>query len=130
MRSCERPPKRSARNAVPLSVSKRYALSIRTQGSSCRRRASSSLRRVSAFSASSSSSRAASHSSRVPVLWLVCFSPSLCSSPDRRCFYERRILALKRLDRTAAPALRHGLRHWIREDVLLPFLHAVEDGLR
>jgi len=40
---------------VPLSVSKRYALSIRTQGSACRRRASSSLRRVSSFSASSSS---------------------------------------------------------------------------
>src|ERR1700722_8179424 len=63
MRSCERPLKRSAREAVPSSVSKRYSLSIRTQGSSCRHRASSSLRRVSAFSASSSSFRAAIHSS-------------------------------------------------------------------
>src|SRR3981189_840806 len=71
MRSCERPLKRSARDAVPSSVSKRYSLSIRTQGSSCRRCASSSPRRVRAFSASSSSSRAASHSSRVPILWSV-----------------------------------------------------------
>jgi pimeloyl-ACP methyl ester carboxylesterase len=37
---------------VPWPVSKRYSLSIRTQGSSCRHPASSSLRRVSAFSAS------------------------------------------------------------------------------
>src|SRR5712691_1166738 len=75
MRSCERPLKRSAREAVASSVSKRYSLSIRTQGNSCRCRASSSLRRVSSFSAASSSRRAASHSSRVPVLWLVigCF---------------------------------------------------------
>src|SRR6478752_2277455 len=42
--SCERPPKRSASEALPSSVSKRYALSMRTHGSSCRRRASSSLR--------------------------------------------------------------------------------------
>src|SRR5258706_14630280 len=70
MRSCERPLKRSARDAVPSSVSKLYSLSIRTQASSCRRCASASLRRVSAFSSSSSSSRAASHCSRVPILWL------------------------------------------------------------
>src|ERR1700720_2571076 len=67
MRSCDRPRKRSASEALPSSVSNRYSLSIRTHGSSCRRRASSSLRRVSSFSALSSSSRAASHSSRVPV---------------------------------------------------------------
>src|SRR5262245_24454010 len=71
MRSCERPRKRSASEALPSSVSNRYALSMRTHGSSCRRRASSSLRRVSSFSASSSWSRAASHSSRVPVLCFV-----------------------------------------------------------
>src|SRR5215813_6599154 len=70
-RSCERPRKRSASEALPSSVSNRYALSMRTHGSSCRRRASSSLRRVSSFSASSSWSRAASHSSRVPVLCFV-----------------------------------------------------------
>src|SRR5688572_31141891 len=69
--SCERPSKRSASEALPLSVSNRYSLSIRTRGSSCRRRASSSLRRVSSFSSLSSPSRAASHSSRVPVLCFV-----------------------------------------------------------
>src|SRR5690348_8948070 len=71
MTSCERPMKRSARDALPLSVSKRYSLSTLTHGSFCRHCASSSLRRVSSFSALSSSSRAASHSSRVPVLWSV-----------------------------------------------------------
>src|SRR2546425_11033430 len=71
MRSCERPRKRSASEALPSSVSNVYFLSIRTHGSSCRRRASSSLRRVSSFSALSSSRRAASHCSRVPVLCLV-----------------------------------------------------------
>src|SRR5437773_9819699 len=71
MRSCERPRKRSASEALPSSVSNSYFLSIRTHGSSCRRRASSSLRCVSSFSAFSSSSRAASHCSRVPVLCLV-----------------------------------------------------------
>src|SRR3989442_1704489 len=71
MRSCERPRKRSASEALPSSVSNVYCLSIRTHGSSCRRRASSSLRRVNSFSALSSSSRAASHCSRVPVLCLV-----------------------------------------------------------
>src|SRR6266568_79321 len=76
-RSCERPLNRSARDAVPSSVSNRYSLSMRTQGSSCRCCASSSPRRVSAFSASSSSSRAASHSSRVPILWSGMVSPLL-----------------------------------------------------
>src|SRR6266550_3149715 len=71
MRSCERPRKRSASEALPSSVSNVYCLSIRTHGNSCRRRASSSPRRVSSFSAFSSSSRAASHCSRVPVLCLV-----------------------------------------------------------
>src|SRR5881296_24165 len=70
-RSCERPRKRSASEALPSSVSNRYSLSIRTHGSSCRRRASSSLRRVSSFSSLSSSSRAASHSSCVPVMCFV-----------------------------------------------------------
>src|SRR5262245_15117750 len=44
--------------------------------------------------------------------------------------HERRILALKRLGGAAAPALRHGLCHGIGEDVLLTFLHPVEDGSR
>src|ERR1700719_1826884 len=70
-RSCDRPRKRSASEALPSSVSNRYSLSIRTHGSSCRRRASSSLRRVSSFSASSSSSRVASHSLRVVVMCFV-----------------------------------------------------------
>src|SRR6478609_1065000 len=74
MRSCEHPLNKSARDAMPSSVSKRYSLSIRTQGRFCRHCASSSLRRVSAFSALSSSSRAASHSSRVPILWSVIVS--------------------------------------------------------
>src|SRR3989442_5910496 len=71
MRSCERPLKRSASEALPSSVSNLYCLSIRPHGSSCRRRASSSLRRVSSFSALSSSSRAASHSLRVPIMCFV-----------------------------------------------------------
>src|SRR6267378_1489901 len=80
MRSCERPRKRSASEALPSSVSNRYSLSIRTHGSSCRRRASSSLRRVSSFSAFSSSSRALSHSSRVPVLcFAIALLPFLCA---------------------------------------------------
>src|SRR3954447_836803 len=66
--SSERPRKRSPSESLPSSDSNRYSLSIRTQGSSCRRRASSSLRRVSSFSASSSSSLAASHSSRVAAV--------------------------------------------------------------
>src|ERR1700737_4215258 len=77
MRSCERPLKRSARDAVPSSVSKLYSLSMRTQGSSCRRCANSSPRRVSAFSSLSSSRRAASHCSRVPIVWLFIVSSSL-----------------------------------------------------
>src|SRR5918912_4365378 len=81
MRSCERPLNRSARDHMPSSVSKRYSLSIRTQGSLCRHCASSSLRRVSSFSALSSSSRAASHSSRVPVLCFV-FIALLCLLPS------------------------------------------------
>src|SRR5882672_3421759 len=82
-RSCERPLKRSASEALPSSVSNRYSLSIRTHGSSCRRRASSSLRRVSSFSASSSSSRPASHSLRVPVM---CFVIALLSFPSPQPF--------------------------------------------
>src|SRR5436309_1680498 len=85
MRSCERPLKRSASEALPSSVSNLYCLSIRTHGSSCRRRASSSLRRVSSFSALSSSSRAASHCSRVPVVWLVIALGSLFLSMSLWC---------------------------------------------
>src|SRR6266545_419095 len=71
MRSCERPLKRSASEALPSSVSNRYAFSMRTHGSSCRHRASSSPRRVCSFSALSRSIRAASHSFRVPVMCFV-----------------------------------------------------------
>src|ERR1700719_2604611 len=70
-RSCERPLKRSASEALPSSVSNRYSLSIRTHGNSCRRFASSSLRRGSSFSALSRLRRAAVHSLRVPVLCFV-----------------------------------------------------------
>src|SRR5215470_20385939 len=61
----------------------------------------------------------------------VCLLSSLSSliSLDVPC-YERRILALERLGGSAAPALRHGLCHGIGENVLLSFLHSVEDGLR
>src|ERR687891_1583409 len=83
MRSCEHPLKRSARDAMPSSVSKRYSLSIRTQGSLCRHCASSSLRRVSSFSALSSSSRPESHSSRVPILWSVIVF--LLLATDKQC---------------------------------------------
>ena len=55
---------------APSSVSKRYALSIRTHGSSCRRRATSSLRRVSSFSALSRSS-GPSASRRETTFWRV-----------------------------------------------------------
>src|SRR5438552_1020542 len=79
MRSCERPRKRSGSEAFPSSVSNRYSLSIRTQGSSRRCRARSSPRRVYSFSASSSLSRAASHSSRVPVFCFVIDLLSLLS---------------------------------------------------
>src|ERR1700730_9046449 len=79
MRSCERPRKRSASEALPSSVSNRYSLSIRTHGSSCRRCANSSLRFVRSFSSLSSSSRAASHSLRVPV---TCFVIVLVSFPS------------------------------------------------
>src|SRR5262245_41717875 len=71
MRSCERPRKRSASEALPSSVSNRYSLSTRTHGSSCRRRANSSLRCVSSFSSLSRSIRASSHSLRVPVMCFV-----------------------------------------------------------
>src|ERR1700739_1400734 len=63
------------------------------------------------------------------------FAPSsLCLGGDGLWVYEFCKLALERLDRTAAPALRDGLRHGIREYFLFPFLHSVEnrsrDGLR
>jgi hypothetical protein len=54
--------------------------------------------------------------------------PSCCSCRVVRRLEQRRILALERLGRAAAPALSHGLRHGIGEDVLLPVLHSVEDG--
>src|SRR5438876_4474851 len=76
MRSCDRPWKRSASDALPLSVSNRYSLLTWTHGSSCRRRARSSLRCVSSFSALRSSRRSLSHSSRVPVLCFVVVSAS------------------------------------------------------
>jgi hypothetical protein len=43
---------------------------------------------------------------------------------------EHRVLALHRLDDTAAPGLGDGLRHRIGEDVLFAVLHSVEDGAR
>src|SRR6266849_4222084 len=104
MRSCERPLKRSARDAGPSSVSKRYSLSIRTQGSSRRRCASSSPRRVSAFSASSSSSRAASHSSRVPILWSVIL-PLLFGATFLPSFLDELLQA----DERFVPSLRNVL---------------------
>src|SRR5215472_6508970 len=64
---CEFPWNRPASDAGPSSVSKRYSLSMRTQGNSCRRRASSSLRRVSSFSSLRSCSRCSSHSSCVAI---------------------------------------------------------------
>src|ERR1019366_8180872 len=70
MRSCERPRKRSARDSVPSSVSRRYSLSIRTQGSSCRCRASSSLRPVSAFSARSNPNSEAIGGALCPLVGL------------------------------------------------------------
>src|SRR5262245_1322861 len=44
--------------------------------------------------------------------------------------HETGELALERLDHASAPALGHGLGHGIREDVLLPFLQAIEDATR
>ena len=51
-----------------------------------------------------------------------------CSGVDRLCCYERRILALHRLDRAAVPVQFQGRRHGIGEDLLRAALHAVEDG--
>src|ERR1051326_6929764 len=67
-RSCERPRKRSASEALPASVANWYFLSIRTHGSSCRRRATSSLRRVSSFAAWGAWRRAAVQTSRDTTL--------------------------------------------------------------
>src|SRR5712691_9764844 len=114
MSSCERPLNRSASDTVPSSVSKRYSLSIRTQGSSCRRRASSSLRRVSSFSASSSSSRAASHSSRVPVMcFVISMSLSLFLSMSLSLFLPRSLL-------TTSAAMRQRLRSVSLSDFVPP----------
>src|SRR5690606_16024008 len=114
MRSCERPRKRSASEALPSSVSKRYSFSTGTHGSACRRRASSSLRRVSSFSASSSSSRAARHSSRVPVVWVAMGrslqsaipGPTLSVAPGsgRACPCVARRLLVKAVVRGTRPA--------------------------
>src|SRR3989454_9456717 len=159
-RSCERPRKRSASEALPSSVSNRYFLSIRTHGSSCRRRASSSLRRVSSFSALSRSSRAASHSSRVPVMCFVIAllsflrvsfivrsfrltfgpaQPSIHASippPARSRRGARYHLGDHRGD-LPFRGLRRGRelsakihREPVREDVLLPGLNAVKDRER
>src|SRR5262250_3325399 len=99
---CERPRNRSARDALPSSVSNRYSLSIRTHGSSCRRRTSSSLRRVTSFSASSNASRAVSHCSRVPVLWSIGAVPpagvALLLAHLARCRSRDRITAGHRHD--------------------------------
>src|SRR5882724_12070541 len=54
-------------------------------------------------------------------------SVTQCSPAFR---HEGRELALKPLSCTAAPAVSDRRRHRIREDVLLPFLHSVEDGSR
>ena len=43
---------------------------------------------------------------------------------------DSRVLALEGLVHAAAPALSHGLRHRIGEDVVLVVLHSVEDGAR
>src|SRR5207237_6297698 len=143
MRSCERPRKRSASEALPSSVSNRYSLSIRTHGSSCRRRASSSLRRVSSFSSLSSSTRAASHSSCVPVMCFVIalllflrvsfIVRSLPSHSCRGARYHRgdhrRHLPFRGLRR--GPELSAKIhRERVREDLLLPRLNAVEDRER
>src|SRR5262249_49268463 len=94
----ERPRKRSASEALPSSVSKRYRFSTRTHGSSCRCRANSSLRRVCSFSALSRSSRARTHSSRDATFGVSnSFTVFICSSlfwsllsvfsvRSRRCF--------------------------------------------
>src|SRR4029077_7557663 len=136
-RSCERPRKRSASEALPASVSNRYSLSIRTHGSSCRCRASSSLRRVSSFSAWSRSSRAASHSLRVPVLCfvigLLSWSGSISQNHSCSCRGAREHrggqcgeLPFRGLRRRLE--LSRELRgEGVREDVLLPGLDAVED---
>src|SRR6266700_1013517 len=142
MTSRLRPSNSSANVRVPSSVSKRYSFSIRTQGSSRRRCASSSPSRVCSFSRASSSSRAAAHSSRVPTLRSVTvFSPfvpsqqlgvtdTVLSSRNGQSFQQRRVLALERLGRTAAPALRHRRSHRIGEDLVLPVLQTLEDCAR
>src|SRR5919108_38183 len=111
MRSCERPRKRSASEALPSSVSNRYSLSTRTHGSSCRRCASSSLRRVCSFSAASSSSRAASHSFRVAVLCLA-IARARCVVAEAEIALVSRDLGwpAKALDAARATLEAHGDR--------------------
>src|SRR5260370_17381603 len=55
---------------------------------------------------------------------------AICLRLALPCSYEGRILALKLLDRTAAPALCQGLRHGVGKDFFLSLLHSVEDSSR
>src|SRR5690242_14910942 len=138
MRSCERPWNRSASEALPSSVSNRYSLSTRTQGSCCRRFATSSLRRVSSFSALSRSSRAASHSLRVPVMcFVIVISPlsvgcylGMSRNVRRGWRHERCKLTLECLGYAAAPAVGDRLGRTIGKDVVLLFLQSIEDAPR
>src|SRR5438445_4019336 len=41
---------------------------------------------------------------------------------------EKRDLAFEGLDYAVAPALGDGLAHWIRENLLFAFFHAIEAG--
>src|SRR5260370_19711390 len=53
---------------------------------------------------------------------------AICLRLALQCRYEGRILALKLLDRTAAPALCQGRRHGVGKDFFLPLLHSVEES--
>src|SRR5207245_10323432 len=99
----------------------------------------SSSRWLCFFARASNAWRAAAHSSRVATFRLVTvfapFVPSqqlgvtdtVLSSRNGQSLQQRRVLALERLGRTAAPALRHRRSHRIGEDLVLPVLATLQD---
>src|SRR2546425_360646 len=67
------------------------------------------------------------------ILALSCvLGPLPCEAPleSHALRDENRDLAFEGLDYAVAPTLGDGLGHWIRENLLFAFFHAIEDGHR